>query len=181
MNGCSLLFVGGDFERKGGPLLLEQHARAAWRALRAARRDAGRASRPSPTSTSTTDSARTVRELLELFEQADVFVLPSLGECLAVVLMEATAAGLPVITTDIAALGEAVRPGETGLLIPPADGRRLGDALAALADDPVLRRQMGRGGAELARQKFDANRNNAALLDLTQEVARARRAERKVA
>jgi glycosyltransferase involved in cell wall biosynthesis len=122
--------------------------------------------------------------LLHLFEAADVFALPTLGECLAVVLMEATAAGLPVVTTDVGALGEALRPGESGLLVPPGDGRALGLALAELVADAGRRRRMGRAGLALAEQKFGAVHNNRLLLDLLGEVAgagTARREERRAA
>jgi glycosyltransferase involved in cell wall biosynthesis len=175
-----LLFVGGDFERKGGPLLLEamRGGLAESCELHIVTRD------PLPTQRNVyvhNGLGPNSAELLNLFEMADVFVLPSLGECLAVVLMEATAAGLPVITTDIAALGEAVRVGESGLLIPPGDGPSLRAAIAALASDAALRRRMGRGGLALAREKFDAHRNNEALLDLTQEIARTAHSDRRVA
>jgi glycosyltransferase involved in cell wall biosynthesis len=89
-----------------------------------------------------------------LFATADLFVLPSHADCLAMVLMEATAAGLPVVTTDVGALAEAVRDGESGLLIPPEDGRALQQALA---------------------KKFDARRNDGALFDLVMDVAQRRR------
>ena len=111
-------------------------------------------------------------ELLRLFERADLFVLPSLGECLAVVLMEATAAGLPVVTTSVGALGEAVRPGESGLLVSPKDVRALAAALSTLVHDPARRRSMGRAGHDLARQRFDARANNHSLLDLVAEHVR---------
>jgi glycosyltransferase involved in cell wall biosynthesis len=110
--------------------------------------------------------------MLRHFEQADLFVLPSLGECLAVVLMEATAAGLPVVTTDVGALGEAVRPAETGLVVPPSDVRALREALSTLLNDPTRRRSMGRAGHDLARQRFDARANNHSLLDLVAEHVR---------
>ena len=86
---------------------------------------------------------------MRLFGDADVFVLPSLGECLAVVLMEATAAALPVVTTSVGALAEAVRPGQTGLVVPPRDIPALREALRALIADPVGRRAMGRGGPDV--------------------------------
>jgi glycosyltransferase involved in cell wall biosynthesis len=110
--------------------------------------------------------------LLRLFADADLFVLPSLGECLAVVLMEATAAGLPVITTDVGALAEAVRPGHTGVIVPPDDVRALRLALGTLIADPAQRRSMGEGGHALAREQFDATRNNSILLDLVAELVR---------
>jgi glycosyltransferase involved in cell wall biosynthesis len=119
--------------------------------------------------------------LRKLYADADLFVLPTLADCLAVVLMEATAAGLPVITTNVGALPEAVLPGESGLLIPAGDTRALNAALAALIGDPVRRKRMGKAGHLLARQKFDANHNNRALLDLVVELARSRQQSRRAA
>ena len=110
-------------------------------------------------------------ELLGLFAAADLFVLPSKGECLAVVLMEATAAGLPIITTDVGALSEAVLPDESGIVIQPGDATDLRRAIEQLVADPALRRRMGAAGHELAQQKFSAARNNRALLDLVIETA----------
>ena len=88
--------------------------------------------------------------------------------------MEATAAGLPVITTQVGALGEAVLPGESGLVVPPGDGAALAQALRTLVEDGALRRRMGRAGLALAGARFNAERNNRALLDLLAEVAGAR-------
>jgi glycosyltransferase involved in cell wall biosynthesis len=98
-----------------------------------------------------------------------------------VVLMEATAAGLPVITTDTGALSEAVRPGESGLVVPAGDAGRLASALERLVSDAALRRRMGRAGFALACERFDAARNNQALLDLLVEVAEAGRGRRRAA
>jgi glycosyltransferase involved in cell wall biosynthesis len=176
-----ILFVGGDFRRKGGPALLE------------CMRDSSLASRCELHIVTQTDVAPQPNvfvhrglqanspELLSLFASADVFVLPTLADCLAVVLMEATAAGLPVITTDVGALSEAVRPGESGMLIAAGDTTALSWALTALVDDPCLRRQMGRAGQALAREKFDAQRNNRALLDLVVELGLARQHTRRAA
>jgi glycosyltransferase involved in cell wall biosynthesis len=120
-------------------------------------------------------------ELLRLFAEADVFVLPSMAECLAVVLMEATAAGLPVVTTEVGALGEAVQRGESGLVVGAGDGQALYEALAALVSDRERRQRMGRAGHALARQKFDAGRNNRALVDLVVEMVRGNRAPGRAA
>jgi len=175
----NILFVGGDFDRKGGRLLL----------------DAVRALAPqcvlhlvTQTEIAPEDNVRVYRgiqpndpELLRLFAESDVFVLPSAGECLAVVLMEATAAGLPVITTDVGALREAVQPDESGLVIRARDAGGLRSALLRLAEDAGLRRRMGRAGHALAREKFDAHRNNRALLDLVVEQVQLGRESRRVA
>lgn len=175
-----LLFVGGDFTRKGGPLLLE-----CMRGPLADRCELHLVTHAEVTPQRSVTVHRGVGpnspELLRLFAEADLFVLPTMAECLAVVLMEATAAGLPVITTDVAALGEAVLPGESGLLIRRGDVSALRRALEALVGDAQLRRRMGQAGQALARQKFDAGRNGRALLDLVVEAARAGRGPRRAA
>jgi glycosyltransferase involved in cell wall biosynthesis len=79
---------------------------------------------------------------------------------------------LPIITTDVGALAEAVRPGETGLIVPPKDVSALRDALAALVADPARRTSMGRGGHALATERFVAAENNRILLDIVAEHAR---------
>jgi glycosyltransferase involved in cell wall biosynthesis len=175
-----LLFVGGDFERKGGPLLLE-----VLRGPLAERCElhlvTQAAVAPQPNVHVHRGLGPNSPELERLFGQADVFVLPSHADCLAVVLMEATAAGLPVITSDVGALREAVRDGETGLVVRAGDGRALSQALAALIDDAQRRRRLGRAGYLLAREKFDSRSNGRALLDLVGEVAKAPRQSRRAA
>jgi glycosyltransferase involved in cell wall biosynthesis len=166
-----LLFVGGDFQRKGGPVLLDSlHGELADRCEVHLVTQAQVA--PKPNVHVHKGLGPNSPELLRLFAEADVFVLPTRAECLAVVLMEATAAGLPVITTDVGALAEGVRPGDTGLLVQPGDVRDLHQALQALTRDGLLRQRLGRAGYDLARQKFDARRNNGALLEFVAEIAR---------
>jgi glycosyltransferase involved in cell wall biosynthesis len=164
-----LLFVGGDFARKGGPLLLE--------CMRGSLADrcelhlVTSAVVPPQKGVYLHHGLRANSpELLRLFAEADIFVLPSMADCLAVVLMEATAAGLPVITTTVGALPEAVQDGESGLLLQAGDGQSLRHAVETLAGDAQLRQRMGRAGYMLARDKFDARRSGAALLDLVCEV-----------
>jgi glycosyltransferase involved in cell wall biosynthesis len=162
-----VLFVGGDFQRKGGPLLLESmrdllgercelHLVTSQAATLA----------PQPHVYVHHGLGPNSPALLRLFREADLFVLPSRAECLAVVLMEATAAGLPVITTEVGALAEAVQVGQSGLTVPVGDGAALRHALEVLVSDAGLRQRMGRAGHCLARDKFDAHRNNQALLDM---------------
>ncbi|MGH2492718.1 MAG: glycosyltransferase family 4 protein [Candidatus Limnocylindria bacterium] len=166
------LFVGGDFVRKGGSLLLD--------AVRAARTrrpfelhvvTQGRIG-SQPGVTVHNGVGPNSPELLRLFRDADAFVLPSRGECLSVVLMEAGAAGLPVISTGVGALREAARDRENALVVAADDGAALRAAIERLADDEDLRRRMGRAGHQLARSKFDADRNNDVLLGLLASVAR---------
>ena len=166
-----ILFVGGDWERKGGPILLEALAGLpadSWR-LDVVTRDAVA---PRPGLTVHHDVGPNSPALLNLFAAADLFVLPSLGECLAVVLMEATAAALPVITTDVGALAEAVRVGETGLVVPPRDTQALRQALGRLIADADLRRSMGHAAHMFATERFVATKNNQQILQLLAEQAR---------
>jgi phosphatidylinositol alpha-mannosyltransferase len=75
---------------------------------------------------------------------ADVFCAPSLGgESFGMVLVEAMAAGLPVVCSDIGGYREVVRDGRDGLLVPPRDPEALAVALGGLLDNPVRRAAMG--------------------------------------
>src|SRR5206468_3682262 len=92
-----VLFVGGDFKRKGGPALLEvmRGPLAGWCELHVVTQAEVA---PQPGVVVHRGLQANSPELLRLFATADIFVLPTMADCLAVVLMEATAAGLPVIT-----------------------------------------------------------------------------------
>jgi glycosyltransferase involved in cell wall biosynthesis len=68
------------------------------------------------------------------------------------VFVEAAAAGLPVIGTDVGGVSEMLRNGETGLLVPLHDAAALTAALTALIDDPERRRAMGRAGLRFVRE-----------------------------
>jgi glycosyltransferase involved in cell wall biosynthesis len=168
-----LLFVGGDFLRKGGPLLLESIAAArTQRAFELHVVTQGDVVAP-PGVVVHRGVGPNSPELLRLFRESDAFVLPSRGECLAVVLMEATAAGLPVIASDVGALREAAIPDRTALLTTVGDGRALRAAIERIVDDTALRSRLGGAGHALARAKFDAERNGHALLSLIAAAARS--------
>lgn len=92
--------------------------------------------------------------ILEHYHWADAFVLPSFMEGLPVVLMEAMASGLPVVSTSIAAIPDLVHHQLNGLLIPPGRADRLADAIAELASDPARRHAYGRRGREAVLSDF---------------------------
>ena len=90
------------------------------------------------------------------YQHADVFALPSLNigerfEGFGLVFLEAGACGLPVVGAAGSGVAEAVRDGETGLLVPQNDVQALADALARLLTDEALRARMGAAGREYAR------------------------------
>jgi phosphatidylinositol alpha-mannosyltransferase len=84
---------------------------------------------------------------------AEVFCAPAVGrESFGIVLVEAMAAGLPVVASDIPGYREVVRHGVEGLLVAPRDAADLGDAVRALLQDPARARAMGEAGRERARR-----------------------------
>ncbi len=93
----------------------------------------------------------------------DLFVLPSFAEGVPVVLMEAMAAHLPVIATQVGGVSELVEHGRSGLLVAPGDVQALADALETLLEDPDLGAKMGAVGAEKVAGEFDSTTEAARL------------------
>ncbi len=92
----------------------------------------------------------------EAVAAADALVLPSFAEGLPVVLMEAMAAGKPVIATQVAGVGELVEHGVSGLLVPASDADALTRAILDLAaTTPEARAKMGQAGRAKVRAEFD--------------------------
>jgi glycosyltransferase involved in cell wall biosynthesis len=175
-DGMRLLFVGGDFVRKGGPDLLE-----AMRALpHSVQLDVVTGSRvlgvPAGVTCRVHGGLRPGDpRLLELYRAADVFVLPSRGDCLPQVLAEAAASALPIVAADTGAVSEIVKPGATGLLVPQGAPRELASALRFLLDNPRLRAALGQESLSLARAEHDAGRNNRRIFELMRRLSRAAR------
>lgn len=77
-----------------------------------------------------------------LLPGCDLFVHPSLDDAFPTVLLEALAAGLPIVATNVGGVPEIVTPGVTGMLVPPGDARRLADCVGALLRDPAELQRM---------------------------------------
>jgi phosphatidylinositol alpha-mannosyltransferase len=90
-------------------------------------------------------------EKAQLFRTADVYASPATGgESFGIVLLEAMAAGTPIVCSDIHGYKGVVRRGREGLLVPPRAPRELAIAIDRLLRDPALREQMGAAGQERA-------------------------------
>jgi glycosyltransferase involved in cell wall biosynthesis/CelD/BcsL family acetyltransferase involved in cellulose biosynthesis len=100
----------------------------------------------------------------------DLFVLPSRLEGLPMTVMEAMLAGLPIVATDVGSVREAVRDGETGLVVPPGDPEALASAIVALRDDPERRREMGMRARRIAEELFTAQSTADAYAELYAEL-----------
>jgi glycosyltransferase involved in cell wall biosynthesis len=87
-------------------------------------------------------------------ERAAVVVVPSMGEGFGMAALEAMERSRPVIAADVGGLGELVRDGETGLLVPAGEAAPLRDAILKLAGDLELAREMGAAGRRRALSRF---------------------------
>jgi glycosyltransferase involved in cell wall biosynthesis len=90
----------------------------------------------------------TRRDVPNVLAGLDIFCLATRQEAMGTAFLEAAASGLPVIGTDVGGVGEMMRPGVTGLLVPLDDAQALQNALIQLIDSPELRKKMGQAGHE---------------------------------
>jgi len=108
-------------------------------------------------------------EMLTRYAEADIAVLPTYADINPLMLVEAMAAGLPVVTTDVAAIPELLDV--AGVLVPPGDADRLAAELGRLGSDPELRRRLGEAGRRRAQQEFDNRAVGARLVEILREAA----------
>jgi len=98
--------------------------------------------------------AGTRRDIPRILQALDAFVLPSLYEGFGIAILEAMAAGKPVIATAVGGIPEFVVPGETGVLVEPGNASVLADAVETLLADSVRAKQMGSKGRALAQGSY---------------------------
>jgi glycosyltransferase involved in cell wall biosynthesis len=149
----NVLFVGIDWERKGGPVLLE-----AFRAVR----------RTHPTATLTIVGCAPkvsmpgchvvgrvpFAEVAKFYHAATVFCLPTTVEPFGIVFLEAFAHGLPIVATNIGAIPEFVEHGQSGYLVACNDAAQLADRLNALLSDPARCAAFGARGQALVHDRY---------------------------
>ena len=108
-------------------------------------------------------------DIESILPQFDVFAFPSREEGLGIALLEAMAAGLPVVAARSGGIPEIVRDGETGLLVPPDDARALTAALRRMTAHPPLRHELGIRAEAYARRHHNPDRYVDAMLALYEE------------
>jgi len=96
------------------------------------------------------------QEVAQILTETDMLILPSFAEGVPVVLMEAMAARLPVVTTQVGGVSELVENGVSGTVCPPGDLETLTASIAELLSDPALCAKMGEAGQAKVRDAFDS-------------------------
>ncbi len=149
----NILFVGVDWERKGGPVLLE-----AFRSLRETHPDAvltivGCAP-PIHQAGVHVVGRVPLTDVPGYYRTASIFCLPTLNEPFGLVFLEAFSYGLPIVATRIGAIGEIVQDGESGYLVAPQNADELADRLKRLLDDPSLCERFGSRGRDWVGRRY---------------------------
>jgi glycosyltransferase involved in cell wall biosynthesis len=103
-----------------------------------------------------------------ILANAQLFVLSSLWEGLSFAMLEAMALGLPVVVTNVGGAAEVITPGQTGLLVEPANVHSLTENLLLLLENETLRQTMARAGQQRVQQQFRAQ----TMIDQTEAVYR---------
>lgn len=158
-----LLFVGGDFERKGGDLLLE--------VMRGPIGDRFELDIVTRSQVAPTAGTRVHRlepqdpRLIQLYQQADLFLLPSRAECFGIATIEAMASGLPVIVTPVGGSPDIVTEGSEGWFVEPDSLDSLSRRLSEILERPSALRDAGDRARRSAERKFNAAVRNAEILD----------------
>jgi glycosyltransferase involved in cell wall biosynthesis len=165
-----ITFVGRSMERKGGWRLL--------RVFRAALRDRCLLNLVTPEAVRPEPGVRVYRnvqtgdsQLAAILARTAVFVLPSDMDISPYSVLEAMAAGVPVVTYAAAGMPELVESQVSGLLVPPRDDAALARAIVGLLEDEPGRQRMGRAAMLRVERQFDARITTAQLLDVLRDAA----------
>ena len=110
-------------------------------------------------------------DIASLLAESDIVVLPSYREGTSRILLEAAAAGLPLVATDVPGCREIVRAHENGILVPAHDAKALAAALERLAADPSMRARMASRSRDIACEEFAEENVLAATLAIYESTA----------
>lgn len=105
----------------------------------------------------------TRHDVPELMALCDILVFPTRNEGMPIALLEAMAAGMPAVVSDLPVLAALVDQGRTGLLVDPEDSGAFADAVLSLLGDPARSAAMGEAAGRAARERFDISRTAAGI------------------
>lgn len=169
-----ILFVGGDYLRKGGDTLLRaftEHLSDDCELHIATQSDFLPANEylritAAPHAHLHLDMRAGTEELKALYRQSDCFILPTNEDASSWVAIEALAMGIPTIITATGGIPDIVIGEQTGLIIPPKDPAAIAAAVRRLQQEPELTEKLIRQGRQHIEEHFDASKNTQRLLDL---------------
>jgi glycosyltransferase involved in cell wall biosynthesis len=154
-----ILFVGADFQRKGGDLLLEVF-RKGFASSTELHLVTGHTPSDLPSNVFLhQDLVPNDERLVALYRSCTMLVMPTTADLAPWVFIEAMATGCPVIGTNVGAISEIIDDGVTGFVIPVGDAEALNVRMHHLLDHPNIAREMGRQGRLKVEREFDASRN----------------------
>ena len=167
----NILFIGGDFKRKGGEDILDVFLTTFSEVaeLHLVTYTPIKCEHPHVYIHKNIQAYSS--EFLNLYSQADVFVMPTYADAFATVFLEAMAASLPVIASQLPQIYEVVSDEETGFLVPSGDRNALACKIRYLIENPTLGREMGAKGRKVAEQKFNAQTNFQTLESIFKEIS----------
>jgi glycosyltransferase involved in cell wall biosynthesis len=166
-----ILFVGGDFPRKGGDLLVKMF-RERLRGSCELHLVIG-ADLPEEEGVHVYRGVKPHSpKLLQLYTEADIFCLPTRADCMGIVLAEAMAFSLPIVATRVGGIPEAVEDGENGFIVDVDDAQALGERLERLTNSAELRLKMGRRSRQIGERAFDIQLNANRIADLLVDLGR---------
>jgi colanic acid/amylovoran biosynthesis glycosyltransferase len=109
-------------------------------------------------------------EVIQEIHKADIFLLPSIEEAFGLVLLEAQAAGLPVIATSVGSVADAIKDNQSGFIIPSGDDEAIADKLTYLIKNKELWPSMGKIGREFVKSNYDNKHLTVRLVEIYREL-----------
>ena len=119
-------------------------------------------------------------DMPQVYASLDIFALASLDEGMPMAVLEALASGRPVIATEVGAVAKLIVPGETGIMLQPADTGGLAQAILSLVDNPELRERLGRNGKARVYEQFSSRVMSRKYLQIYERLLESRNRFRAV-
>lgn len=160
-DGQTLLFIGIDFARKGGFVLLEAFKKVRATIPKARLIIVGPEASTLPGELAGVEIKGLIKDraiVRDLYHQASVFVMPSFGDPFPNVLFEAMAYQVPCVGTDVSGIPQQIAHNDSGFIVPVNDANALAERLIQLLQDPDLMRRMGQAGYDRVTQTFTWNK-----------------------